>query len=272
MSAPQENSCISCAAPLQGKYCHSCGEKVVDASDFSLFALLGRAFSSITNLDAKFYKTVRSLLFKPGELSLAFIEGRRKAFMSPFQIFLLSSVFFFFFIANTDIFYAPAKWFFLGGNNTTAELKVVAEETAAERNLSLEEFSVLYDQTVIANSKLTILLIAPFFALFLYAFGRRQMPELGKHVVVAVHIFAFLLIIFVLHSKFMRWLPYNFNRWWFIIPIQSVFWVYTAATLKTAWQRGWVNAFLLSTVLTFIFGFLIGLHRYFISFYTLHSL
>ena len=71
-------SCKNCSAQLVGKFCHNCGEKVVEKTDFSLKTLLHQFVDGVFNIDSKVYKTFIHLLFKPGILTIRYIEGIRK--------------------------------------------------------------------------------------------------------------------------------------------------------------------------------------------------
>ena len=82
------NKCINCTTDLKGDYCYACGEKVVSSKDFTIIKLAEQTVDVFTHLDSKLYGTVKSLLFKPGYLSVAYIQGLRKPFMKPFQIFV----------------------------------------------------------------------------------------------------------------------------------------------------------------------------------------
>lgn len=52
--------CKSCRASLNGKFCHECGEKIVESSDFTLKTLLKQAFDGVTTLIQKSSKALNT--------------------------------------------------------------------------------------------------------------------------------------------------------------------------------------------------------------------
>ena len=46
-------------------------------------------------MDSRLLRSFRALLFRPGALTTAYLEGPRKPYISPFQLFLLANLLFF---------------------------------------------------------------------------------------------------------------------------------------------------------------------------------
>lgn len=86
-------ACASCGAPLSGRYCSACGEAVLVPHDRTLRHFISSSLlDEVVHLDSKFWTTIRALLFKPGELTLAYINGRRRGFVGPVKL-LLAAIF-----------------------------------------------------------------------------------------------------------------------------------------------------------------------------------
>jgi hypothetical protein len=86
-------SCAGCGAPLTGRFCASCGEEVLDPASRSVrHFVTASLFDEIVHLDSRFWSTLRTLLFKPGRLSIDFIAGRRRVYIGPVKL-LLASIF-----------------------------------------------------------------------------------------------------------------------------------------------------------------------------------
>jgi Protein of unknown function (DUF3667) len=189
--------CPSCAEEFVGGYCYNCGEKKPDENDFKLKRIITDGIGHITNFDSKVYQSFKYLLIKPGFLSAEYFAGRRKPYMKPFQVFLVANVLFFLFLSSADFFLVPAKWFFTEydqfGQNTTS----IGEAIAKEKDISFEEFKLLYDLQVVANAKLYILTLVIFMALALLLVGHKKVPEFGKHIIINLHSLAFFLLILV---------------------------------------------------------------------------
>lgn len=97
---PQEDHCLNCGMPLQGAYCHKCGQKSKDFQ-LSFFKLLKNFFDELTFFDNKIFATLKLLVYHPAKLTQEYIDGKRMSYVPPFRIYLfLSSVYFIFAISN----------------------------------------------------------------------------------------------------------------------------------------------------------------------------
>jgi hypothetical protein len=76
-------TCPTCHTVVASAYCPDCGEKPLRSRELTLRGLLDQMFEAFTNIDSKLVRSLRSLLTRPGLLTVAFLEGRRKAFISP---------------------------------------------------------------------------------------------------------------------------------------------------------------------------------------------
>ncbi len=93
--------CKNCGTDITGLYCSSCGQKNVEKNT-SLKALFQDVFSELFSVDSKVLRSLKPLLFKPGELSLDYINGKRDSYIKPFRLYLFSSLLFFF-VAFLDL-------------------------------------------------------------------------------------------------------------------------------------------------------------------------
>lgn len=61
--------CVSCQTPIQGAYCHQCGEKRIDPQhDFNLFYFLRETLEQYLNFDAKVLRSLKLFFIQPGGL------------------------------------------------------------------------------------------------------------------------------------------------------------------------------------------------------------
>ncbi|HEV2674582.1 MAG TPA: DUF3667 domain-containing protein [Aliidongia sp.] len=86
--------CPNCATEVTTRFCGNCGQSRHDHSR-SLFEVARELLEHHLFLDGKMMTTVVALLFRPGRLTRAFIEGRRVRFVSPIRLYLFSSFAFF---------------------------------------------------------------------------------------------------------------------------------------------------------------------------------
>jgi len=57
--------------------------------------MIGESFLDYFHFDSKFFRTLVPLLFKPGQLTLEYMKGKRKSYVEPFRLFLVVSVIYF---------------------------------------------------------------------------------------------------------------------------------------------------------------------------------
>ena len=93
--------CENCATPLQGRYCHSCGQEA-RSLDVSFRSFVGEWLAAALGFDGRIWRTLRCLLFKPGGLSIDFLEGRRARYVSPLRLYFFVSVAVFLAITVSD--------------------------------------------------------------------------------------------------------------------------------------------------------------------------
>lgn len=96
-----EVQCLNCSTQLQGDYCHVCGQKAFLHKE-NFFHFLFEFIADYFHFDGKFFKTTKALFSKPGVLSKDYINGKRKTYLNPIQMYLFVSALFFIFF-NTLI-------------------------------------------------------------------------------------------------------------------------------------------------------------------------
>jgi hypothetical protein len=95
-SAPEPGAhCANCGAPLQGHYCHVCGQNS-DTHKRSLPHLIAESFESVFHLDGRLRRTLPDLFFHPGRLARDHMEGRIARHVPPFRTFLVALLLFMF--------------------------------------------------------------------------------------------------------------------------------------------------------------------------------
>lgn len=85
---PPGTPCANCETPLEGTYCHVCGQL---AEDFhkSIWKLTVEAVESLLHLDGRLFKTLPALLRRPGQLTRDYLNGKRAYQVQPFRMFLV---------------------------------------------------------------------------------------------------------------------------------------------------------------------------------------
>nr|WP_315467937.1 DUF3667 domain-containing protein [uncultured Undibacterium sp.] len=126
-NAESHKDCANCGATLTGAYCQNCGQSA--HIHRSLLHMIEEVLHGILHFDTKSWRTIPALLYKPGQLTKQYIDGKRTSFVSPLALFLFL-IFLMFFIFSLTM-NAPS----LDGNSDS-RADVVKELKAAELSMS----------------------------------------------------------------------------------------------------------------------------------------
>jgi hypothetical protein len=86
--------CLNCGTELKGPFCYYCGQP--DRNFMRFFpALLRDLMEDLFDLDSRFMRTLKPLLFKPGRLTRDYMNGRRFRYTPPMRLYIFSSIAFF---------------------------------------------------------------------------------------------------------------------------------------------------------------------------------
>ena len=89
------STCATCGSEVSSRYCPACGEKRLGKDDLTFRHLIEHAIETVSNTDGRVFGSVRDLAFRPGSLTAAYMQGRRKPYIGPLQVFLIANVLFF---------------------------------------------------------------------------------------------------------------------------------------------------------------------------------
>ena len=98
--AARRKVCPNCDAELSGPYCAACGQPT-ETHRRSVKDLISDFVADIITWDSRILRTLRALLFQPGELSLAFREGRTQRYVPAVRLYLFVSLLFFLLLSAT---------------------------------------------------------------------------------------------------------------------------------------------------------------------------
>ena len=99
-------NCLNCKQEVTDRFCSHCGQ---DSRQFQqpVWKIMGQFGAGLFDLDGKVLKSLGPLLFKPGKLTLDFLDGKRRSQLNPFQLYAFFSFVFFmaaFQLPGTDSF------------------------------------------------------------------------------------------------------------------------------------------------------------------------
>ena len=93
-SSAVPSACENCETPLQGHYCHLCGQSAHNPVR-SFAHAVEEVFESFWHLDGRIFRTLRDLLV-PGRLANAYLQGKRVRYIPPLRLFVVLSLITFF--------------------------------------------------------------------------------------------------------------------------------------------------------------------------------
>ncbi|WP_462255262.1 DUF3667 domain-containing protein [Ferruginibacter sp.] len=185
--------CKNCSQQLTGKFCSNCGEKVYTNHDKNIGHFFEEGFHFITHFDGKFFTTLKTVITKPGQLSLDYCNGVRKKYFKPLSFFLVVVVLYLLFpkfqglnmafstYVNKE--YKYAAYALPIAKNKIAVQKISGNELAEHYNARSEKFA-----------KPFLLILLPFSAILLWIlFFKRKL--FFDHFVLGVELNAILICI-----------------------------------------------------------------------------
>jgi hypothetical protein len=97
-------NCSNCDNPLvhQSKYCNQCGQSVL-SFEKPIRPMLTEMLHETLDIDGRLLLTIKTLLLKPGLLSLAYRNGKRTSYTPPLRLYLVTSILFFLLISMLDL-------------------------------------------------------------------------------------------------------------------------------------------------------------------------
>lgn len=286
-------ACQTCSAPLAGKYCSQCGEKVLDpAHDLKISKFIEQAVDGFTHLDSKIWLTFKLLFFKPGMLSAEYLAGRRVKYMKPIQLVLVSCLLFFFFMPHSGSFYTSYEQLETGfrkqgfslDNPVKYDIQTVLQEKARKRlgpdatETAVKEqaqaiYRVAYERAAV-YSKTYLILLLPVWAFLIYLLFLRSNSRFVPHLVFAAHLFSFFLLLdlmFLLFYFELLQLPV-IETFKHLLPFLLIVLVYFVLAVKRFYQQSPLQVLWKGTVIFFLLLMLIGFFRVFVTIWAVQSM
>ncbi len=271
--SPEEKPrCANCGAKLKGDFCHKCGEKHLERTDFALTKFLADALKSFTHLDSKLLRSLAWLVARPGFLTAEYLRGKRKPYLKPLALFVIINALYFITLSfnSSRTYESPLRAQRINPYSRVVE-QMLAVRFEGTDEAARATFETAFDARNHVLSKSLLLLFAVMLAAVLaLIYGRRQM-FFGEHLVTALHFSALLLVnnmvlgIFLngsLTVSVLGWMPQMDVVGEVIEPILWV-WLLGFLSLKTAYgEAAWpalLRAFLwalcyIPVVLLYRFG------------------
>ena len=253
MTEIQEH-CLNCDTPLQGKFCHACGQKQVEPSERTLRYFVSEFLGSAFLLEKNFLKNLWQVLVRPGLLAMHYVEGKRKRYMPPFSIFLLINFFFFIYNPLTD-FRLPLRDQFYQPYGLLA--KKMVDQKLEKENITIDAYEVEYWDESSKLAESLIILNVPITAFFLSIWFYRRKMYFADHFIFALFLYSFVLLFSMLYylvtlqifiqilMPYERWIHLVFNLTLTVYVFFSVRRFYSSPVKVSPW----VNTFVILVIL-----------------------
>ena len=278
--------CVSCGRPSDSAYCPHCGERRATDRRYTLRAFATEAFETFSNADSTLWRTIRTLLRQPGELTRAYMEGRRIPYMRPLQLFLIVNVLYFVWAAwaGERVFTTRLSGHLQNSNyGETArsmiidklELRGVPRDSA---NRVANRYAEKFDIAAEVQAKTLIITMVPMFAAMVALVGvRRRRPAL-QHLVFALHAYTAMLLFAIVQRYAVAWPTFRMHQLAHgtgdpehadalansVVGLAMVtaMGIYSAIAIRRAYGDRWPMAALKGAVLAWSMFFVLAAYRF----------
>jgi hypothetical protein len=241
-------------------YCSQCGEKRRDRADWKLSNILGEVFAELTNLEhSKLWQTFRLLLFKPGELTREYWNGRRKRYVGPVKLYL---VFFALSLVLYSIHWPTAIYDVrtFTTANPTGRLSQILEELAKTRGIPASQIAQEVSSRWQTCMSMSQVIYPLFVALALKLLFRRRGLYFAEHLIFALHVLVFSFLISALlwpvYALFgLRTSTETFTAASVLITAGSIVWsgVYLLLAMRRTYAAPWAPTIIKGAVVFLIY-------------------
>lgn len=187
--------CPSCGQPRPERFCARCGEERVDAEDLHFRRFIGSAFAEFSNVDGTVPATLKTIITRPGGLTNEYLAGRRRAYLRPFQLYLLISIVFFLIQPHTGLFGYKYELYARPAMLSGLSQRLMREEIARTQQTEAD-YANRFNKRIAGHKQALMVFLVPLFALGLIALVRGRL--FAAHIVFSVHFLTMLLLYFLL--------------------------------------------------------------------------
>ena len=191
-----QTDCLNCGATVNAAFCQKCGQRNRNNLDRSLGRLLGEFISNIFFFDNRFFLSVRYLIRFPGRMTIEFLEGKRKKFISPVTLFLFLNLIYFFVNPLSD--YSLSLYDQTHGQPYSKWAKELVDSKLQQEGLKQQAYGITYQNTSDNVSKSIMIINIPMIAFFVYMMAFKQRRYYFDSLIFAFHFFSLFIISWVM--------------------------------------------------------------------------
>jgi hypothetical protein len=231
----EDKTCLNCNHVVEKIYCPNCGQENFETKK-SFHHLLTHFVEDLVHYDGAFWKTIKTLLWRPGKLTREYLAGKRKRYVPPVKLYIFINFLAFFLLTmlpssngepDIDLNDKQAEKLAeqaMKGKTVTTEggltlgYKTMRELDSAQaakpmnpvvywvqrkltetnESTTTEEFTEKFSEGFMHNLPKTLFLYMPVFAFFLWLFHGKKRWYYFDHGIFTLHYFSFLLLTFSL--------------------------------------------------------------------------
>lgn len=219
----EDKKCQNCGYTVDKVYCSECGQQNTETRQ-SFISLATHIVEDITHYDGNFWRTIKFLLFRPGKLTIEYLQGHRMRYVPPAKLYIFISFVCFFLIAVM----APET----GDDNTTFHL---THNTATSNGITYQKIdkkdtvrkdTIKIDGVVLKNihqldSLQTSRSKDKKLSMFDYYINKARLKTISREITArdfmigASHTLPKVLFIYMPVFAFWLWLLHGKKRWYF---------------------------------------------------------
>ncbi len=194
-----QTHCFNCKSSVMGDFCHQCGQRVRDNSDRSLGRLFGDFFTNIFFIDNRFFLSAWYLFRFPGRMTLEFLDGKRKKFISPVTLFLFFNLIYF--IVNPLTDYSISLYDQICCQPYSGEwIKEYVRLKLETQEMDFQRYVITYQNMSDNVSKSIMIINIPLIAFFVYLMAFKRRPFYYDSLIFTFHFFSLFIFTWVMLS------------------------------------------------------------------------
>ena len=248
--------CTNCENNLEeiDAFCPNCGQKNLDRK-VPFWVFTWEFIQSNLHLDARLWSTLRYFILRPGFLTVEFMEGKRKRYVYPIQLFLFMG-FLCFLVVASYVDGHVSKEDLDRGNFTVLSMDDdptsdnFIQSYFRKQKEKAEANPIFFIENTLQKIPIVLLVLLPVFALIHKVLYIRHKIYLVEHLVFLLHTHAFLFLL-VLLAFVLSFLGLN-SGWIPLICVLSMM-VYLIIAFRTVYEQSWGKTLLKFFFLSFCY-------------------
>jgi hypothetical protein len=275
--------CPNCHHQATGKFCNNCGEKKFHPHDLSLFHFLEVGFESFFHADSRLLSSLKLLVSRPGELTVAFVTGVRKKYIGPIQLFLLVNLIYFLIqsVTGWNTFSTPLQ-IHVTDFAYRDIAKSILDHHLAQTHVSYEDYEKVFNHAVRLHAKSLVIVMIPLFMIPVALLYWRRGPSLVYHTTFSMHFISFELLLLCVMQPLTslvltllvhlgvhpQWQPVD-NTLTFIGDVVQLVYLFIAA--RQVYRQPWLLIGIKTLLLVLCYAYVVLAFRFILFLVTIYS-